>query len=125
MSKVSSNQNHFCVLAGIVVGIAMFSVFSEREKTFVAGDFALGENTASILEQFDGRRISGHFNDAQLLRNTFAAFRKQNRPVALWLGNSQTHAINKASNKDHLAVWYTSKMAMERGSDLGYLLMSE
>jgi hypothetical protein len=113
------------VVAGILVGIVSFSLLSKSERNFVAADFGLGYNTVGVFDDFDGKRINAHFADRALLEETFRELRREHHPVALWIGNSQLHAINNPKKGDHLAVWYASQLATERRSKLAYLLMSE
>lgn len=112
------------VFAGVALGVALFWVLADWQGDFSGEDVGLGRNTVAYREDFDGKRINGPFSDLQLVADSFAELRAEGRDVALWLGASQTYAINHPEPGDHLAVWYANARAQERGSNLFYLLSS-
>ncbi len=107
---------------GILGGVLLFSVLATATAGFVADDVGLGLNTVAFTEDIDGRRISGPFRDVPLVRETFAAYRAEGRPVVLWLGASQLYAINDPEPSDRLAVAFAQDAAAARGSDSAYVM---
>ena len=107
---------------GILGGVLLFSVLATATADFVADDVGLGLNTVAFTEEVDGRRISGPFRDVPLVRETFAAYRAEGRPVVLWLGASQLYAVNHPGPDARLAVAFAQDAASARGSDSAYLM---
>lgn len=122
VGAVSARRRPLWILAGIVVGLLLFTLLAGKFDEFAGDEVGLGHNTVKFVEDFDGRRVSGHFREVPLLRQSFTELREEGRPVALWLGASQLFAINHPEDGDHLAIWHASKRAQGRGSDLGYLV---
>ncbi|MCK6458150.1 MAG: SGNH/GDSL hydrolase family protein [Phycisphaerae bacterium] len=107
-----------CVVAGVVLGAVAFSVEASRYSNYNPGEAGLGLNTVSRSGTWENREITGDVTDA------VRYFRLSNRKVALWLGASQLHAINRYEGGDELAVVYASEAARTRGARLAYVQMS-
>jgi hypothetical protein len=106
------------------VGILLFTGLAHRQADFRPEDAGLGKNTTSTLDQFDGRAISAYTARSEPMLKSFDILRAQGNRVALWLGASQLHAINRIRPDDHLAVFYANESARERGSSLRYVQVS-
>src|SRR5688572_475037 len=110
------------IVLGLVVGAVIFGVAATSQKRFRPEDAGLGQNTFSGIA-YDGRlRVSAQ--RVGQVAETIASFTKSKRPVVLWLGASQLHAINNLKDGDELAVSYAVKSAEKRGANLNYLQMS-
>lgn len=84
------------LLLGLVMGVFLLYAVapqSEAEKRFE--ELALGEGTTVALGTVAGIQVHCHdLDDIDQCLSGYAA-RGDRRPVALWLGNSQVHAINQ------------------------------
>ena len=90
---MSNVVNRVSLIAGLVFGVLLLHYFG---TTNVAPpkfeDLALGTTTS--LASVNGGRV--HCHDLDDAEQCMAGYKKtaNDRPVVLWLGNSQVHAIN-------------------------------
>lgn len=79
---------------GLVLAIALLWLAgaNAREKRFE--EFALAEGTKSLFASLDGHKI--HCAGLWDLQECISGWKSRgSRPVVLWLGNSQVHAVNQ------------------------------
>ena len=119
-----SRLDQLSIFAGLVMGILLFMGLAHREAEFRPEDAGLGRNTTATIDSFHDRTISAYSAQSQPLLESFEALRAQGNRVALWLGASQLHAVNRIQPGDHLAVFHANESARARGSSLGYLQVS-
>lgn len=81
------------ILVGALIALAALHIgFSARDQRFE--DFALGEATTSVYASVDGAPI--HCQSVEDAAGCLSGHALRGaRPVALWLGNSQVHAVNQ------------------------------
>ena len=92
-------------LAGAAIGIAALFYFYAGPVD--PGTIALGTQTVEANESVDGLSITA--SRVGKLRSLVRELRARpvpGRPVVLWLGNSQMHAINQYRPGDHLATYW-------------------
>jgi hypothetical protein len=80
------------------------------------GKIALGSETAEARETWQGQPITGTRVRAirsivDGLSTALAARPRPDRPIVVWLGNSQLHAINQFKPGDHLAPYWLVERA--------------
>jgi hypothetical protein len=121
---VHTRLDQLSVLAGVVLGVALFAVLAHQQADFRPEDAGLGKNTTSMVDSFEGMVISAHSAQSDPLLESYRTLRAQGKRVALWLGASQLHAVNRVQPDDHLAVFHANESAEQRGSDLRYLQVS-
>jgi hypothetical protein len=108
----------------LALGLVGFSVFAEAQSGFVASDVGLGLNTSSVIESYEGRPLNRRLDRVVEMTAQTETLQAKGRPVALWLGASQLHAINQLEPSQHLASWHASEAARGRGHALAYVQMS-
>ena len=105
------------VVGAAIAWGAMYSLFAGRHTRF--DELALGEETVTRLSFFEGQKIHciGLGNDDEKC-NQGAESREMPNGVALWLGNSQLHAINQAEPSDRTAAYLAHDALVSEGVDL-------
>ena len=106
------------------MGAAAYGHLASQQAGFDPADFGLGRNTFTADAHLDGRRVSGQPRDIDALLTTSRSGRAAGRPLALWIGASQLHAINRMEQGDQLAVYYASQAARRRSSKVAYVQLS-
>jgi hypothetical protein len=119
INRISSTS----LFIGLLGGILLFSELATRNRSFNPADAGLGLNTTPHVATVRGRQLSDYATSPQL-RETIQKLRKEHRPVALWLGASQLHAVNRYHPGDQIAVYYANERALARGSQLAYVQVS-
>lgn len=81
------------------------------------GELALGATTTSLYATLDGHRIhcTGVADAPECLAGVAA---RGNRPVVLWLGNSQLHAVNQLRPREENAPPIVARRLRKLGVDL-------
>ena len=91
--KVNSNATIISLLSGLILVLVFFSFYNIEHKTNFE-DLALGRQTQSYFARIGENQI--HCKDMSDIEKCLQGFRKINlEHSALWLGNSQLHAINQ------------------------------
>ena len=107
------------LVAGLVLGVIFLHFFvTQNAVTPKFEELALGEGTSTSLANVNGVQVHCHdLNDAQYC---LEGYRKtaHNRPVTIWLGNSQVHAINQMKYGDETAVPELYRRLTDQGSYL-------
>ncbi len=115
------------VVLGLVLGALAFELAGSAAASFDASDAGLGKNTISWSSEIDGLPVSARGDRPETvvrLVETMRTLRDRGRPIVLWLGASQLHAVNHAKPGDELASYFATRAARERGSDLAYVQLS-
>ena len=112
------------LVVGLILGAVLFTVASEARSDFVASDVGLGLETMSVVEDYEDRPLTGRLVRVEETSAQVRTLRDSGRPVALWLGASQLHAINQIKANEHLAAWHASEAARQRGTPLAYVQTS-
>lgn len=95
-------------LVSIVVGMGIVLVYHTRRV--VPDELALGKTTVTRTAVYRGQRINAwRLSDYPVVYTVKP--NASNDPEWLWLGNSQLHAINQASDDDQSAAYYASELA--------------
>lgn len=111
------------IFLGILCGFIIYSLFSLRLAPLDLKEVGLGMETTSKSGYFEGNQVSSKSSP----KKTFACweqYRAEDKQIALWLGASQLHAINKDRRGDRLAVEYSNTWAHEERMKLGYVQTS-
>lgn len=105
------------VVGAAIAWGAMYSLFAGQHTRF--DELALGEETVTRLSYYEGLKIHciGLGNDDEKC-NQAAEHRAMPNGVALWLGNSQLHAINQAEPADRTAAYLAHETLAPVGIDL-------
>jgi len=110
------------LFVSVAIGGIIFSILAYSTKDFKADELALGDNTSSHIEFFEGALIS-EICPIKRLYDSYKVFNDSHN-VILWLGGSQLHAINYYEKGDRLAVGYANDSAKLRNSMFRYLQVS-
>ena len=107
-------------LTSLAIGLLLFFIANWFLKDFNPNEFGLGQNTTSHVTRMHGLVKSGIIGG---LDSVFMAI-KETRPnstkvkLAVWIGNSQLHAINKYKKGDYLALQYAQEWLDAHDSNL-------
>jgi hypothetical protein len=103
------------LLACLLGGVLLRHAFGGKQTRFE--DLALGSETTSVFAKVDGRPIHCHgIEDAE---DCLIGLRERGQPrVALWLGNSQLHAVNQFRPRQETAAAVLFQLLRRRGIDL-------
>ena len=113
------------VVVGLLAGVIVFGIFGRSLAEFRPEEAGLGEDTTAYLSNYDGLRVAGFLGEPTPVHATLRRVKASGKRVALWMGASQLHAINKISAGDELAVFYANQAAARRGADLFYVQLSD
>jgi hypothetical protein len=112
-------------LLGVLVGCALFTVMGAAYRDFKPDEVGLGRNTIiGKAAPIDGVTPSGHLPALTTLSDAARKWRADGYKIALWIGNSQLHGLNRPEQGGALAVEYAQKAADARGAKLRYLQVS-
>jgi hypothetical protein len=82
------------LIIGLIFSIIFLNIYFGIRKTNFEDAQAMGANTTSLMSSVDGHRI--HCGDSRDVANCIRGIEiKKPKNVALWLGNSQLHAVNQ------------------------------
>lgn len=103
--------------APLAVGVVLALVLLEAARhriTMKTDELAFGRDTQHVLVEVDGRQV--HCQDATDSEPCVAGYKAAGRPpAALWLGNSQLHAINRYKSGEEGAATILHKRLAPRG----------
>jgi hypothetical protein len=103
------------ILGLALSGILLHITFASQRTNLEA--VALGGENQSVFASFDGFSI--HCRDVEEASDCIAGSRSRNRErTALWLGNSQLHAINQFQDGDETAIPWLFRRLSSHGIDL-------
>jgi len=105
------------LIAGLVFGVVLLHYFaSQKTVTPKFEELALGKGTSTSLASINGVQI--HCYDLNDAHQCLDGYVKQaiDLPVALWLGNSQVHAINQMKSGDETAVPELHRRLIDQGA---------
>ncbi len=122
--KTSSYFHLVSILVGFLLSICLFSLLSLAFSDFRADARGLGMNTVSVVANYKGHQVSDLWEPRHPLMETFEYYRDNGYSIALWVGNSQLHAINRISDNDKLAVEWANRISDARNDSLVYLQVS-
>jgi len=112
------------VVVGLLAGVIVFGIFGRSLADFRPEEAGLGEDTSVHRSNYDGLRVSGFIGAPTPVHATLRRVEDSGKRVALWMGASQLHAINKINAGDELAVFYANQAAARRGADLIHVQLS-
>jgi hypothetical protein len=104
MINNNSYKNSLSTFIGLFMGIYLIYFFSlNKDEIIIAEELALGKNNKKVTNTVGGNVI--HCNGPEDLDLCITGYKKigENNSVALWLGNSQLHAINEFQTGDETA----------------------
>lgn len=102
-------------LGAIVAMLFSYTAFSHQETNFE--DLALGRTTTSVFAQYDGQRI--HCADLTNAQECLRGSKQRGATkVAVWLGNSQLHAVNQYQNGQETAALILFRQLQKEHIDL-------
>lgn len=120
----------FLIIIGIIVGVSIFSYSASKQRDFHPEDFGLGLNTQTRIGMDRDKLISVTGNGDQLklfipqIITRFKELKSEGKKVALWLGASQLHAINRKAEDDRLAVEFANQLSIDHSDSIAYLQVS-
>lgn len=90
---------------GIVTAFVLLNSYISNENTFVNYEqLAIGNGSTVVVDNVNDLKVHGHdFRDLPNCLNSYK-IGGSNRPIVLWLGNSQLHTINQYKQTDKTAV---------------------
>jgi hypothetical protein len=108
------------LILALVIAFSLFEFFASATKNSKdLNKAALGDGTTVVRGEIDGHLVHCEHNiDIQICLSNYKKFEKKEN-TALWLGNSQLHAINQMSENDEPASALLSRKLL---SDSTYLL---
>jgi len=109
-------------LSALLMGFALFMFLSFSASDFNPMDFGLGENTTSKTGVFYSDTVSAFPENIRPIERTFKKFREEGKKVALLIGASQVHAINKIKSGDKLCIEHLNDSPS--AGNIGYLQVS-
>ena len=104
MKNNNFHKNMLSTFIGLFMGIFLIYSFSLNiNEKIIAEELALGKDNKKVTNTVRGNVI--HCNGPDDLNLCITGYNKigENNPVALWLGNSQLHAINEFQEGDETA----------------------
>lgn len=119
-------MKYFTSLASLIIGLLLFFTANWAFKDFNPSELGLGLNTTSHVAKMKGIVKSARIGD---LDSVLLSIKKvqRNSPkhqLAVWIGNSQLHAINQYKHNDLLAVQYSQQMLEELNSNISLFQFS-
>ena len=118
------NRGLLVLLISMFIGILVFNFTALSLKEFKAGDIGLGIATTSHDAFLDTLQISQSHGNTDQIAQAYQQFQSDRNGIALWIGNSQLHAINFYQPNDHLAVEYANLKSISRNGQIRYLQLS-
>lgn len=102
------------IIVGMISSVILLSLNLLKDSTDF-GQLALGTETTSVFSEAGGEKI--HCSDFEDHAPCISGYKKNGykKDVALWLGNSQLHAINKYRQGDENAPAILHRMLSQKG----------
>jgi hypothetical protein len=123
---LKSGLQGLALLAGVVLGGALFHALGRAAARFDPQSPGLGRETTAISSsRFAGRDVSAYPQATAAIAAQARAMQQEGRKVALWIGGSQLHAINNFREGEQLAVVQANALAAGRGATGRYVQISQ
>lgn len=122
-------MKYFTPVVSLFFGLLLFFIANYTLRNFNPSELGLGKNTTSHIARMNGVVMSGIAGDADSVLLAIRSVKYNNgestdRHLAVWIGNSQLHAINKYEDGDLLAIQYGQLKLKELNANLSLFQFS-